>query len=325
VSHLSIGDAAAGLVDWLTEKAPWLFDGVSTLMSVLVNNTTALLMAPPPWFWMLVFGVVAALVRSFWFAVYAVVAFWLMEYMRLWDATMESLSLVVLATLMAVMIGVPLGILAARWKVVQIIVRPVLDVMQTTPVFVYLIPGVFFFGVGVVPGLVATTIFAIPPGVRLTELGIRQVDPEIVEAARAFGATPRQVLREVQLPLAMSSIMAGINQVIMLALSMVVVAGLTGAQGLGAVVVQAVTQLDLSAGFEGGLAVVLLAIFLDRVTSALAEPRKRPCMGRVTIRSPRQPAAGTATTAYPKPVQPTPVLKEQPLEEAGRDLRYGDA
>jgi len=246
------------------------------------------------------------------------VAFWLMQYMELWDATMASLSLVVLATLMAVIIGVPLGILAARWKVVRIIVRPVLDVMQTTPVFVYLIPGVFFFGVGVVPGVVATTIFAIPPGVRLTELGIRQVDPEIVEAARAFGATPRQILREVQLPLAMSSIMAGINQVIMLALSMVVVAGLTGAQGLGAVVVQAVTQLNLSSGFEGGLAVVLLAIFLDRVSSALAESRNRSRIRRLPIRRFKRRGAAPAAT-----VQPDPASKERTLEKAGRNVRYG--
>jgi glycine betaine/proline transport system permease protein len=299
VPHLSIGDAAADLVDWLTTHAPWLFDGVSTLMSVLINDLTSFLMAPPPWVWMVVFGVVGALVRSAWFAVYAVVAFWLMQYMELWDATMASLSLVVLATLMAVLIGVPVGILAARWKVVRIVVRPVLDVMQTTPVFVYLIPGVFFFGVGVVPGVVATTIFAIPPGVRLTELGIRQVDPEIVEAARAFGATPRQILREVQLPLAMSSIMAGINQVIMLSLSMVVVAGLTGAQGLGAVVVQAVTQLNLSAGFEGGLAVVLLAIFLDRVSSALAEPDNRSRIRRVRIRRLRRTDAALAAPQQP--------------------------
>jgi glycine betaine/proline transport system permease protein len=143
--------------------------------------------------------------------------------------------------------------------------------MQTTPVFVYLIPAVFFFGVGVVPGVVATILFAIPPGVRLTELGIRQVDREVVEAARAFGARPGQVLREVQLPLALPSILAGVNQVIMLALSMVVTAGLLGAAGLGAVVVRAVTQLDVASGFEGGLAVVLLAIFLDRLTASFGQ------------------------------------------------------
>jgi glycine betaine/proline transport system permease protein len=175
---------------------------------------------------------------------------------------------VLLASLVAIGIGVPIGIAAAQMDRVRTLIRPVLDFMQTLPVFVYLLPAVFFFGIGVVPGVVATTIFAIPPAVRLTELGIRQVDSEVVEAAVAFGSRPRQVLRDVQLPLAMPSIMAGVNQVIMLALSMVVIAGMVGGGGLGAVVVQAVTTLDIGKGFEGGLAVVIVAIYLDRVTAA---------------------------------------------------------
>jgi glycine betaine/proline transport system permease protein len=191
---------------------------------------------------------------------------------QLWTETMQTLALVLVAAALAAVVGIPLGVLAARRRAVSVVLRPVLDFLQTTPVFVYLIPAVFFFGVGVVPGVVATTIFALAPGVRLTELGIRQVDREMVEAADAFGARPRQVLRDVQLPMALPSIMAGVNQVIMLALSMVVVAGLTGAAGLGAVVVRAVTQLDVAAGFDGGLAVVLLAIFLDRFTAALSRP-----------------------------------------------------
>jgi glycine betaine/proline transport system permease protein len=189
---------------------------------------------------------------------------------------METLAVVLVAAVLATAIGVPLGIWAAQQRGTSAVLRPVLDFMQTTPVFVYLIPAVFFFGIGVVPGIVATTIFSIPPAVRLTELGIRGVDAEVVEAAHAFGAHPRQILREIQLPMALPSIMAGINQVIMLALSMVVVAGLAGAGGLGSVVVQAVTQLDIAAGFEGGLAVVILAIFLDRVTAAFAQ---RPARG----------------------------------------------
>ena len=153
--------------------------------------------------------------------------------------------------------------------------RPILDFMQTLPVFVYLIPAVFFFGIGAVPGVVATLVFAIPPAVRLTELGIRSVDKEVTEASIAFGAKPRQMLREVQLPLAMPSIMAGVNQTIMLALSCVVIAGLVGAGGLGAVVVRGISTLDVGAGFEGGLAVVFLAIYLDRLTNALAATRRR--------------------------------------------------
>lgn len=188
--------------------------------------------------------------------------------MQLWEETLQTLAVVVLASVIAIGVGVPLGIAAARSDQVRILTRPVLDFMQTLPVFVYLLPAVFFFGIGVVPGVVATTIFAIPPAVRLTQLGIRQVDEEVVEAAVTFGSRPGQVLREVQLPLAMPSIMAGVNQVIMLALSMVVIAGMVGGGGLGAVVVQAVTKLDIGEGFEGGLAVVILAIYLDRVTAA---------------------------------------------------------
>ena len=214
-------------------------------------------------------------------AAYAVVAFLLVESLELWEETMETLALVVVASAAATLVGVPLGVLAARKRLVSIVVRPLLDLMQTTPVFVYLIPAVFFFGVGVVPGVVATTVFAIAPAVRLPELGIGGVDREMVEAAEAFGAKPSQVLRGVQLPPALPTIMAGVNQVIMLALSMVVVAGLTGASGLGTVVVRAVTQLDVGAGFEGGLAVVLLAIYLDRLTGALAaRPRRSVRPGR---------------------------------------------
>ena len=211
-----------------------------------------------------------------------------------------SLAVVLVATVVAVVTGVPLGILAARRRGFSAAVRPVLDLMQTTPPFVYLIPAVFFFGIGVVPGVVATAVFALAPAVRLTELGIRQVDAEVVEAALSFGARPGQLLRDVQLPLALPTIMAGINQVIMLALSMVVVAGLAGAGGLGAVVTSAVTQLDIGAGIEGGLAVVILAVYLDRVTSTFSGPRRR-----WSARS--QPAASpavdeTAPTPAPAPM-----------------------
>jgi ABC-type proline/glycine betaine transport system permease subunit len=211
---------------------------------------------------------------------------------------------VLVAAVVATAVGVPLGVWAARSRAAGTALRPVLDLMQTTPVFVYLIPAVFFFGIGVVPGVVATTIFSIPPAVRLTELGIRGVDPEVVEAASAFGAHPRQILREVQLPMALPSIMAGINQVIMLALSMVVVAGLAGAGGLGTVVVSAVTQLDIAAGVDGGLAVVILAIFLDRFTAALAQRPNRGLWGRLRSRR-----AGVA----PRSTAEVLVRAEQPV------------
>ena len=169
-------------------------------------------------------------------------------------------------------IVIPLGIWAARNDTVSTILKPVLDFMQTMPAFVYLIPAITFFSIGVVPGVVSTVIFALPPGVRLTELGIRSVDSETVEAGHAFGAKPGQILRGIQLPLATPTIMAGVNQVIMLALSMAVVAGIVGADGLGKEVVQAISTVNLARGVEAGLSVVIIAVYLDRLTAALGNP-----------------------------------------------------
>ncbi|MGY1785597.1 ABC transporter permease [Geodermatophilus sp. SYSU D00698] len=286
IPHIPLGQWVADLIDWLLATVPWLFDAISNVMQVLVDGLTDVLVSPPPVVWIVVFTVLALVLRGPWLALYTVLAFLLVVSLELWVETMQTLALVLVAAVIAAAIGIPLGILAARSRAVSMTVRPVLDFMQTLPVFVYLIPAVFFFGVGVVPGVVATILFAIPPGVRLTELGIRQVDREVVEAAQAFGARPGQVLREVQLPLALPSIMAGVNQVIMLALSMVVTAGLLGAAGLGAVVVRAVTQLDVASGFEGGLAVVLLAIFLDRLTASFGQ---QTALSRV-LRLRRRPA-----------------------------------
>jgi glycine betaine/proline transport system permease protein len=272
--RIELGAYVDAFISWLLGTVPGAFDAISAVMTVLVDALTAALSDPPFLVWVAVFALAALLARGVGFAVFTALAFLLVASLDLWQETMETLAVVLVAAVIATIIGVPLGIWAARRRGASVVLRPLLDFMQTTPVFVYLIPAVFFFGIGVVPGVVATTIFAIPPAVRLTELGIRGVDPEVVEAAHAFGAHPRQILREVQLPMALPSIMAGINQVIMLALSMVVVAGLAGAGGLGTVVTSAVTQLDVAGGFEGGLAVVILAIFLDRLTAALArQPR----------------------------------------------------
>jgi glycine betaine/proline transport system permease protein len=191
--------------------------------------------------------------------------------MELWTGTMESLSLVLASTVIAVVIGIPLGIAMARSDTVASIVRPVLDLMQTMPAFVYLIPAAMFFGLGAVPGTIATVIFAMPPVVRLTNLGIRQVHAEFVEAGLAFGCTSRQLLFKVQLPNAMPSIMAGINQTIMLSLSMVVIASMIGAGGLGNTVLTGIQRLNVGLGFEGGLAVVILAVILDRITQSFGK------------------------------------------------------
>ena len=258
------------VIDWLRTNFAGFFDGVAELLRQLLNGMYQLLIMPHPLLLTAILVALAWLAVRKWVAIPVTAAgLLLVQAMDLWADMLQSLSVVIVASAVAVLIGIPLGILAARKDRVRAVVRPVLDFMQTMPVFVYLLPAVFFFGIGVVPGVVATTIFAIPPAVRLTDLGIRQVDAEVVEAATAFGAKPRQILRDVQLPLALPSIMTGVNQVIMLALSMVVVSGLVGGGGLGAVVVRSITQLDIGRGFEGGLAVVVLAIYLDRVTASL--------------------------------------------------------
>ena len=275
IPEIDLGTPAADALDWLLEYAGGFFDAVGDRLATVVEGLSGLLEAPPPLVLIVLLALIPALGRRWGIALFTLLAFTLVAAMGLWPETMESLAVVLVAAVAAVAVGIPLGIWSARRRAVSAVLRPILDLMQTTPPFVYLIPAVFFFGIGVVPGVVATAVFALAPAVRLTELGIRQVDAEVVEAAQAFGARPGQLLRDVQLPLALPSIMAGINQVIMLALSMVVVAGLAGAGGLGAIVTSAVTQLDIGAGFEGGLAVVILAIYLDRVTGAFADPRSR--------------------------------------------------
>ena len=222
-----------------------------------------------------IFALIAWVVKSWKLAVGTVITFLLIISMNQWENAMETLALVIVATATALIIAIPLGIWAARNRYVSAVVRPVLDLMQTMPAFVYLIPAVLFFSIGAVPGLFATLIFAMPPGVRMTELGIKQVDKETVEAGRAFGATDWEILTGIQLPLAIPTIMAGVNQVIMLALSMAVIAGMVGADGLGQEVVSALAKINIAKGTEAGLSIVFLAIFLDRVTSALGAPREK--------------------------------------------------
>lgn len=274
--RIPVGTAIESALQWLIDHAGSLFDAISAVLLFCVNAGYTLLASPPPLLLITILGLLTAVVvRSIGMTAFTLLAFLLVDGMQLWTQTLQTLAVVIVAAIIAIAIGVPIGVLTANSTRTSLAVRPVLDFMQTLPVFVYLVPAVFFFGIGVVPGIVATTVFAIPPAVRLTELGIRQVDKEMVEAAHAFGARPGQILREVQLPLAVPSIMAGINQVIMLALSMVVVAGLVGAEGLGGVVVQGVTQLNIGVAFEGGIAVVILAIFLDRVTGSFGQKRRK--------------------------------------------------
>jgi glycine betaine/proline transport system permease protein len=223
-------------------------------------------------------GIAIFVLLSLWrvgigFAVFTALGLLVVDHIDLWGPMMETLSLVIASTLIAMLIGLPLGIAMARRDSVASVVRPVLDLMQTMPAFVYLIPAAMFFGLGAVPGAIATVIFSMPPVVRLTNLGIRQVDAEFIEAGNAFGCTATQLLFKVQLPNAMPSIMAGINQTIMLSLSMVVIASMIGAGGIGNTVLTGIQRLDVGTGFEGGIAVVILAVILDRITQSLGKPR----------------------------------------------------
>ena len=274
--RIPIGEWAAAAVGWVKDNLEGLLDFISFVVKFLVNGLTEVLLGTPIVALIIIAALIAWAVRSIWMALGTAVSFALILSMGLWVAAMQTLSLVIVAAIVAVIIAIPLGIWSARNATVRTIMKPILDFMQTMPAMVYLIPAIVFFSIGVVPGLVATVIFALPPGVRMTELGIRGVDSETVEAGHAFGATPGQILRGIQLPLAMPTIMAGVNQVIMLSLSMAVIAGMAGADGLGKLVVQAISTVNIGKGVEAGLGVVLLAVFLDRVTAALGTPNEHP-------------------------------------------------
>lgn len=270
--RIPIGEWADAALDWFKATFKWLLDLFSVVVGWLVNSLADLLLAVPFPILIVVFALIGWLVRSWQLAVLTAVTMLLIVGMDQWDNSMLTLALVLIAALIAVVISIPIGILAARNDTFSAVIRPVLDFMQTMPVFVYLIPAVLLFSIGFVPGVFATVLFSLPPGVRFTELGIRGVDRETVEAGQAFGASPGKILRGIQLPLATPTIMAGINQVIMLALSMAVVAGMGGANGLGKEVVSAIATLNIPKGVEAGLSVVILAVFLDRVTAALGNP-----------------------------------------------------
>ncbi|MGW1499273.1 ABC transporter permease/substrate binding protein [Streptomyces mirabilis] len=267
--RIPFGDWVNSAVDWLLNHMAWLFDFFKTVFQGTYDGIDAVLQAPQPLLLAGIFAVIAFWLRGTSAGVLTFVGFAFIDSLELWEDAMVTLSLVLVATLIALVVSVPVGIWAARSDRVSGIVRPVLDFMQTLPAMIYLIPAILFFGTGAPAGIVATLIFALAPGVRMTELGIRQVDKDLVEAADAFGTTPRDTLLRIQLPLALPTVMAGVNQVIMLGLSMAAIAGMVGTGGLGGDVNEAIGQLNVGLGSEAGVAIVILAIYLDRMTSAL--------------------------------------------------------
>lgn len=271
--RIPLGDWAAGGVEFIVDNFAGFFLVLRTLFLGFYDALDLVLTAPPFWVIIIILAGIGLLARGWLFGVASTAALLIIVAVDQWDNAMDTLALVLVAALIAILISIPVGIAAARSSVVSSIVRPVLDFLQTMPAFVYLIPALLLFRVGVAPGIVATIIFALAPGVRLTELGIRGVDSEVVEAGQAFGASPARILRQIQLPLALPTIMAGVNQVIMLSLSMVVIAGLVGAGGLGGEIVASLGRLDTALGAEAGLSVVILAILLDRLTSSFGQKR----------------------------------------------------
>lgn len=266
--EIPVGEWVEAGVDWVQMNLTGVLDGISDVLAAVIDSFEGALHAVPPLLLAALIVLLATWRVGWRFGLFAVAGMALLFGMDIWDETVSTLGLVIASSLVALAIGIPIGIAMAGSDSIEAVARPVLDFMQTMPPFVYLIPAAIFFGLGKVPGAIATLIFAMPPAVRLTNLGIRQVSEEHVEAGKAFGCTGRQLLFKVQLPLALPSIMAGINQTIMLALSMVVIASMIGAGGLGNTVLTGIQRLDVGLGFEGGLGVVLLAILLDRITQS---------------------------------------------------------
>lgn len=307
--RLPLGDIVSDGVDWLTSTLSAFFRFLREIMGALYDGLDFVTSTPPFWAVIIVLAIIAFLAKGWKLALGTIIGLLVIVSVDQWDNAMNTLALVIIASAIALLIAIPLGILAARNDTASKIIRPFLDFLQTMPAFVYLIPALMLFGVGVVPGIVATIVFALAPGVRLTELGIRGVDPEVVEAGYAFGSTPGKILRQIQLPLAMPSIMAGVNQVIMLSLSMVVIAGMVGAGGLGGDVVASLNRIDIGLGFEAGLSVVVLAMILDRITGAFGTAK----------RNRKKKNGGTAKPAGETPAGEAPQGAEDAAEASERE------
>ena len=268
--RIPIGDVVENFIDFLAMNFDAFFDFIFVISSSMIKGLEAGLLAIPWW----IFIIIIFLLGWYFTNLYGGLLFgffiFLIGTFDLWPETMTTISIVLISVILSLLIGIPLGVATAFSKSLSTIMRPVLDAMQTMPSFVYLIPVIFFFPLGNVAAVIATIIYALPPVIRLTELGIRNVDKEVVESAQSFGSSTSQMLMKVQLPQALPTIMAGVNQTTMMALSMAVVGSMVGAQGLGERVLYAINRIDISLGFEAGISIVFLAIIIDRITGGIA-------------------------------------------------------
>ncbi|MGP4106585.1 ABC transporter permease [Virgibacillus sp. L01] len=271
VPRIPVAQGTEWFTDKLTDWFAFLFDPIKENFGVFMEWSADTLMLVPPVIIILIVAILAFFLsgKKLGLTAFSIVGFWFIYNQGLWEQLMNTFTLVLISSILSVIIGVPFGILMSKSKTAEAIITPVLDFMQTMPAFVYLIPAVAFFGIGMVPGIFASLIFATPPTVRFTNLGIRQVSKELVEASDAFGSTGSQKLVKVELPMARATIMAGINQTVMLALSMVVIASMIGAPGLGREVLSSLQRAQVGTGFVAGVAIVILAIIIDRFTQTV--------------------------------------------------------
>lgn len=271
VPKIPVAEKIKQFMDWVTNSFSFLFDPLKKYFEDLMEYVADLLGAVPPVLVILIVAVIAFFIsgKKFGLPAFSIVGLWFIYNQELWDHLISTFTLVLIASLLSVIIGIPIGILMSKSRTAEAMITPILDFMQTMPAFVYLIPAVAFFGIGMVPGVFASLIFATPPTVRFTNLGIRQVPKELIEASDAFGSTAVQKLFKVELPMARATIMAGINQTVMLALSMVVIASMIGAPGLGRNVLSALQRAQIGPGFVAGIGIVILAIIIDRFTQSM--------------------------------------------------------
>ncbi len=274
--RIPLADWIDAVMDWLLSQFAGLFDAIGHILLVVLLYIERFFLWLPWWVAIVLVGVASWwIMRSWWMGIIMAGLLVLIGSFGYWELAMMTLGLTTAAVVVSLAIGIPVGIAMAKSDLIESIIRPILDAMQTMPSFVYLIPALMLFGLGKVPALFATLIYAVPPVIRLTNVGIRQVSEEVIEAARAFGASSRQILFEVQIPLAVPSIMVGINQTTMMALAMVVIASMIGARGLGLEVLLAINRIEVGRGFEAGISIVFLAIIIDRLTHALAARQEK--------------------------------------------------